>query len=513
MLLLALVVTGAVAGTARQVDICIYGGTSSGVMAAYTACKAGKTVLLVEPTDRIGGLTTGGLGMTDVGNPYIMKGYTRGFYESIGKYYGTADMHFTFEPKVALMLFQRYVDEAGIDILYNHRLHKVKKKGNRIAGIVVENSTKPRRKTDVRIEARVFLDCSYEGDLMAKAGVSYTTGREDNSQYGETWNGAHISKYHQFPDGVDPYVKRGDPKSGLVYGILPGSPKQTGEGNKDIQSYNFRITLTNDPANMIPITMPENYDPARYELLIRQIEKQPFLEKGLDDIFAWSLMPNHKTDINNRGGFSTDMIGGSWDYPDADYKRRAEIVKAHLDYTKGLLYFVGHDPRMPEHIRREIHQWGYPKDEFLTSDHFTPQLYVRESRRMLGRYVMTQANCESRTDVDDAVAWGAYNMDSHNCGRYVVNGMVKNEGDVQIGIPKPYKVSYRAITPKETECSNLIVPVCLSASHIAYGSIRMEPVFMVLGQSAALAACQAIDRHENVVQRVNAGEVYNQMDQ
>ena len=195
MLLLALVVTGAVAGTARQVDICIYGGTSSGVMAAYTACKAGKTVLLVEPTDRIGGLTTGGLGMTDVGNPYIMKGYTRGFYESIGKYYGTADMHFTFEPKVALMLFQRYVDEAGIDILYNHRLHKVKKKGNRIAGIVVENSTKPRRKTDVRIEARVFLDCSYEGDLMAKAGVSYTTGREDNSQYGETWNGAHISKY------------------------------------------------------------------------------------------------------------------------------------------------------------------------------------------------------------------------------------------------------------------------------------------------------------------------------
>lgn len=496
---------------AQDVDICIYGGTSSGVMAAYTARKQGKTVLLVEPTNRIGGLTTGGLGMTDIGNPFIMKGYTKDFYQKIGNYYGTEGMHFLFEPKVALQLFQQMVDEAGIDILYGYRLRKVKKQGNVIQECIFENSNNPKRKSCKSIRAQVFIDCSYEGDLMARAGVNYTVGREDNSQYGETWNGACISKYHQFPDGISPYRVKDDPKSGLVYGILPGDPTPNGTGDNHVQAYNFRITLTDDPQNLIPISEPENYDPSRYELLIRQIEATPEI-KELNDIFGWAKMPNHKTDINNRGGLSSDMIGANWDYPEANYKKRWKIWKEHLDYTKGLLYFVGHDERMPESIRKEMQTYGYPKDEFLDTDHFTPQLYIRESRRMIGRYVMTEADCNSKTEIDDAIGWAAYNMDSHNSGRYVINGMVKNEGDVQIRLPKPYRVSYRAITPKTEECANLLVPVCLSASHIAYGSIRMEPVFMVLGQSAALAAVQVLDKHLDCVQAVSPQQVYDAME-
>jgi len=510
--LLVCIVTAACVQAVGKVDICIYGGTASGVMAAYTARKAGKKVLLVEPTDRIGGLTTGGLGATDIGNPYIMKGYAYDFYKRIGKYYGTDAMHFAFEPKAALAIYQQYVDEAGVEILYNHRLKSVQKQGNVIRSLVVEDSRKPDVKTDLTIEAKEFIDCSYEGDLMAKAGVSYAVGREDNTQYGETWNGAFYSLHHQFPDYVDPYVVKGDPKSGLLYGILSEEPPIPGKGDKHIQAYNFRITLTDDPENLIPITRPENYDPSKYELMVRLKERSPFTELGLSDVFIWSEMPNRKTDINNRGGFSTDMIGENWDYPEGDYETRARIFQKHLDYTKGLLYFMGHDERIAEPVRKEMLRWGYPKDEFLTSGHFTPQLYIRESRRMIGRYVMTQANCENRVKVDDAVGWAAYTMDSHNCGRYVINGMVKNEGNVETAIKEPYQVSYKAITPQEDECANLLVPVCLSASHIAYGSIRMEPVFMVLGQSAALAACQAIDRHQGIVQRVDAAEVYRLMD-
>ncbi len=514
LLLLLLILVYSVGTYAdKVVDICIYGGTSSGVMAAYTARKAGKTVLLVEPTDRIGGLTTGGLGATDIGNPYIMKGYTYDFYRRIGKYYGTDAMSFAFEPKVALGIYQQYVDEAGVNILYNHRLFRVQMEQNKILYIVVEDSHNPSDDTNVTIRAKEFIDCSYEGDLMANSHVTFTTGREGNEMYGETWNGAFWSLHHQLPDYVDPYVVPGDPKSGLLYGILPGEPPLPGQGDSHIQAYNFRITLTDDPENMIPITKPTNYDPQKYELLIRMKERAPFTDKGLDDIFIWSLMPNHKTDVNNRGGFSTDMIGENWDYPLADYNKRQEIFQQHLDYTKGLLYFVGHDERIPQHVRSEMLRWGYPKDEFLTSDHFTPQLYIRESRRMVGRYVMTQANCEGREQVDDGIGWAAYTMDSHNCGRYVIQGMVKNEGNVEIWIKEPYRVSYRSITPREEECCNLLVPVCLSASHIAYGSIRMEPVFMVLGQSAALAACEAIDRCGGIVQSVDAAKIYKQMEE
>ena len=490
------------ASSHKNVDVCVYGGTSAGVIAAYTAKKKGKSVLLVEPTGRLGGMTTGGLGETDIGHVGIIKGLAMDFYRQVGKHYGKTEAAFKFEPHVALDIYKEYIANAKVDVLYYSRIIDAKKKNNSITSIVLENTSTGNYEV---VKAKVFIDCSYEGDLMAKAGVSYTVGREDNSQYGETLNGVQMLDGHQMPDGIDPYRVKGDPSSGLVYGVQPIAMGKTGQGDKRVQAYNFRITLTNDPANRIEITRPENYNPDMYELMLRVIEKSGFT--SINQLFIWSRMPNNKTDINNRNGFSTDMIGANWDYPDGSYERRAEIFKAHLDYTKGMLYFVGHDPRVPEIIRNEIKEWGYPKDEYEESGHFTPQLYIREARRMVGRLVMTQKHCELKQVEDDVVGWAAYNMDSHNCSRCVVNGMVKNEGNVEVAPAGIYNVSYRAITPRQDEAENLIVPVCLSASHIAYGSIRMEPVFMVLGESSALAACQAIDKYFNCVQKVDASKV------
>ncbi|MDO1450446.1 FAD-dependent oxidoreductase [Rhodocytophaga aerolata] len=473
-----------------EVDICIYGGTSAGVIAAYTARKMRKTVLLVEPGKNLGGMSSGGLGYTDIGNKYAVTGLARDFYRRIGQHYGKFEQ-WTFEPHVAENLFKDYVKRAGYQVLYENRLTGVKKDGNVIKEITLENSTTPATSTNRTVRAKIFMDCTYEGDLMAKAGVSYTIGREANSQYKETFNGVQLMKGHQLPDGIDPYVEPGKPESGLLWGINDGALLPAGSGDKKVQAYNFRICLTNNPANLVPITQPENYDPKKYELLIRLMEKSSW--KSLQSGFIWSLMPNGKTDINNRNGFSTDMIGMNWEYPEADYATRAKIWQDHVDYTKGLLYFVGNDPRVPEHIRQEMKAWGYPKDEYTNNGHWTHQLYVREARRMVGELVMTQHHCQGKEVVTDGIGMAAYTMDSHNCDRIVVNGMVKNEGNVEEGGFGPYPISYRAILPKQAEASNLLVPVCLSATHIAYGSIRMEPVFMVLGQSAAVAASLAID--------------------
>jgi hypothetical protein len=335
---------------------------------------------------------------------------------------------------------------------------------------------------------------------MAHAGVSYTVGREANSQYNETINGVELMTNHQLPD----YVVPGDPKSGLIWGISENTLSPNGTGANKVQAYNFRIVLTDVPANSVPITKPDDYDPAKYELLLRLKEKSPW--KSLTDVFNWSRMPNGKTDINNRGGFSTDMIGMSWKYPDADYNTREKLWKAHLDYTIGLLYFIGNDSRIPLNVREQMKRWGYPKDEFTDSHNWTPQLYIREARRMIGELVMTQDYCEGKKVATDIIGMAAYNMDSHNCDRLVVNGMAKNEGNVEAGGFGPYPISYRAIIPKQIEATNLFVPVCLSASHIAYGSIRMEPVFMVLAQSSAVAACLAINQHIPV-QKVNVAQV------
>lgn len=487
------------------VDVCVYGGTSAGVMAAVAAKRVGKSVILIEPGKHLGGLTAGGLGATDIGNKMAVTGLARDFYRRIGTHYGHLEQ-WTFEPHVAEMLFKTYLREAGITAQLNSRLRSVQKRGSQISAIVVEqaNGTTPQT-----IRAKQFIDCSYEGDLMAMAGVTFAVGREANSQYAEAWNGVQLLDKHQFPDGVDPYRIPSKPESGLLYGIEKAKLNPNGTGDQTIQAYNYRMCLTDQPANRLPIMRPDGYDSTKYELLLRQIQKK------VPNELTWNLMhfvmmPNHKTDINNCGGLSTDMIGANHDYPNASYARRAEIIRDHELYTKGFFYFIGHDPRMPKHLRDEMLRWGYPKDEYVDTDHFSHQLYIREARRMVGEYVMTQANCEGKATVTDGIGMAAYTMDSHNCQRLVVEkdgvAMVRNEGDVQVGGFGPYPISYRALVSKTAECTNLIVPVCLSASHIAYGSIRMEPVFMVLGQTAGVAAAQAINE-DKAVQGIDVGRL------
>jgi len=450
---------------------------------------------LIEPGTRLGGLTSGGLGYTDIGNKYAITGLGRDFYRRVGKHYGKFEQ-WIFEPHVAEAIFKEYISRARVKVVFGHHLNKVKKDNGYLKEIVVVDGVNPTQNAMV-ITAKMFIDCSYEGDLMAMAGVSYVVGRESNNTYNETYNGVQLMEGHQFPDGIDPYNIPGNPSSGLLWGISDERLEPNGTGDKKEQAYNYRICLTNYADNRIEIGKPDGYDSSRYELLLRLFEAQPNKRK-LNDYFIFSKMPNNKTDINNRGGFSSDLIGMNYNYADGSYEKRAEIVKLHESYTKGLLYFYGHDKRVPQELRNEMSNWGYPKDEYRDNGHWSPQLYIRESRRMVGSYVMTQANCQGREVVNDGIGWAAYTMDSHNCQRIVVNGMVKNEGNVEVGGFGPYPVSYRSIIPKVTDCKNLLVPVCLSATHIAYGSIRMEPVFMVLAQSAAVAAGLAIDNKQSV---------------
>lgn len=489
----------------QNVDVCIYGGTSAGVIAAYTASLSGKKVLLIEPGRNLGGMSSGGLGYTDIGNKFVVTGLSRDFYRRVGKHYGKFEQ-WIFEPSVAENVYNDYIKRENIEVLYLYRLNGVNKSGNKIDEIIVENSATPQSSTNIKVKAKVFIDCSYEGDLMAKAGASYSVGREDNSVYGETYNGVQVMKGHQFWDPIDPYIVPGDSASGLIWGVSGNKLGPAGSGDTKIQAYNFRVCLTDSVENRIPIIKPDNYDPKKYELALRLHDVSP--RKSVYSYFIWSNMPNRKTDINNGGGISTDMIGMNWDYPEGDYARRAEIWKAHEDYTKGLFYFLGHDERIPEFMRKEMLKWGYPKDEYVNNNNWSHQLYVRESRRMIGELVMTEHHCTGKEVIDDVVGWAAYTMDSHNCDRIVIDGSVKNEGNVEIGDFPPYPISYRAITPRRDEVANLLVPVCLSASHIAYGSIRMEPVFMVLAQSAAVAACIAIDGNTNV-QDVDVKNIQN----
>lgn len=500
-------------------DIIVYGGTSGGIAAAIQAARMHKSVLLLEPSAHLGGLTTGGLGQTDIGNKQVIGGIAREFYQNIRAHYADSsnwnwqprssyadggqtrtrdgeDAMWTFEPSAALEVYKFMLEEEQIETLLNKRLDRedgVSKQGSQITEIMMEDSS--------AYTASVFIDATYEGDLMAAAGVQYTVGREANAKYGETYNGVQLSSGHQFPDGIDPYVVPGDPASGLVWGITTNELDEKGSGDSLVQAYNFRICLTDNPDNQVPITEPVDYDPTRYELLGRLFEAQPD-KRDIENYFIWSTMPNNKTDINNRGGISTDMINESTPYPTAGYEEREAIYEEHKAYTQGLLYFYLTDSRVPTPLREEVRRWGYPQDEYTETGHWSPQLYVREARRMIGEYVMTQSNCVGDVVVEDPVGMGAYGMDSHNCQRIVVNGQVKNEGNVEVhGFP-PYPIAYRSIIPKREEADNLLVPIALSASHIAFGSIRMEPVFMVLGQSAATAASLAVDE-ASVVQEVD----------
>ncbi|OQP61759.1 xanthan lyase [Niastella vici] len=486
-----------------QVDICIYGATSAGVIAAYTAKMQHHSVLLIDPGKHIGGLTSGGLGFTDIGNKYAVSGLGLDFYRRVGKQYGQFES-WIFEPHVATAVFSQYLKLAKVEVALEHTLQHVSNEFGYIKEIELNYRNAAGQVLTKRVAAKMFIDCSYEGDLMAKAGVSFTVGRESGSLYNESFNGVQLRDKHQFPDGVDPYKIPGRRESGLLWGISDAMLLANGSADTKVQAYNFRICLTDDAANRIAITRPSAYDSTRYELLLRLLQKKPAASLGA--ILKIDRMPNHKTDINNNGPFSTDMIGMNYGYPEGDQEIRNTIRHQHEVYIKGLLYFIGHDQRMPENLRKEMLNWGYPKDEFTNNNNFTPQLYVREARRMIGDYVMTQANCQGKEVVTDGIGLAAYTMDSHNCERIVVNDMVKNEGDVQVGGFGPYPISYRSIIPGAKECKNLLVPVCLSASHIAYGSIRMEPVFMVLGQVAATAASMAIKAKAGV-QEINVPEL------
>ena len=488
---------------AKKYDLCVYGGSASGVVAAYSAAQMGLDVLVVEPNIRIGGLTTGGLSFTDIGNKQVVKGVALQFYRRLGEHYGNLEQ-WVFEPSVAHKILMDYLDHENIDVVTGYHLCDAEMDGTDITSIKVAGGEASA--DTLSFDAKWFIDASYEGDLMAKAGVSYRTGREDCSEYGETWNGVHMRHLHQFPDGVDPYVVPGDPSSGLLWGISEGTLAPQGSGDNLIQAYNYRICLTDNPDNRIPIEKPENYDPSKYELLLRVYDAQPHMRE-INQYFIWSIGPNRKTDVNNRGAFSTDMIGANHNYPEATWEERQEIIKAHKDYTLGLLYFVATDPRVPAEIQDFVKEWGLPKDEYVECGNWTPQLYVRECRRMVGEYVATQADCDNKVIAPEGIAYAAYTMDSHNTQRIVIEKdgkkMVKNEGDVEIGGGMPYPISYRSLTPKREECTNLLVPVCCSASHIAYGSIRMEPVFMCMGQAAGMAIAIAEQKGLDKVQDVN----------
>lgn len=487
----------------KEYDLCVYGGSASGVVAAYSAAQMGLDVLVVEPNVRIGGLTTGGLSFTDIGNKQVVKGVALQFYRRLGEHYGNLEQ-WVFEPSVAHKILMDYLDHEKIDFITGYHICDAELDGTDITSIKVAGGEACA--DTLTFGAKWFIDASYEGDLMAKAGVSYRIGREDCSEYGETWNGVHMRHLHQFPDGVDPYVIPGDPSSGLLWGISEGTLAPQGSGDNLIQAYNFRICLTDNPENRIPIEKPENYDPSKYELLLRVYDAQPHMRE-INQYFIWSIGPNRKTDVNNRGAFSTDMIGANHNYPEATWEERQEIIKAHKDYTLGLLYFVATDPRVPAELQDFVKEWGLPKDEYVECGNWTPQLYVRECRRMVGEYVATQADCDNKVIAPEGIAYAAYTMDSHNTQRIVIekNGkkMVKNEGDVEIGGGMPYPISYRSLTPKREECTNLLVPICCSASHIAYGSIRMEPVFMCMGQAAGMAIALAHQQGLERVQDVN----------
>jgi Pyruvate/2-oxoglutarate dehydrogenase complex, dihydrolipoamide dehydrogenase (E3) component, and related enzymes len=522
-----------VSGKEKKYDVVVYGGTSAGIASAIQASRMGKSVVIIEPTHRLGGLTTGGLGQTDIGNKFVIGGISREFYQNIRKYYDDPknwrwqdrgeyldegqtrtekgeDAMWTFEPSAALKVYHQMLSNEKVDVIYGERLNRatgVRKNGSQIASIEMESGS--------RYTGKMFIDATYEGDLMAAAGVSYAVGRESNREYGETLNGVQANRIgrtlnwtvsrnaynHNFIDRVDPYVVKGNPESGLLPYISEEPPGVDGDGDRKIQAYCFRMTLTDHPDNRIPFKKPENYKELNYELLFRNYEAatgpiEEMYPYG-DKLVPWinSPMPNRKTDTNNQKGFSTDFIGQNYEYPEASYEERERIVQAHRDYQQGLMWTLAYHPRIPKKVRDAVSKWGTCKDEYEQgSDGWQQQLYIREARRMMSDYVMTQKNCERIDVVEDPVGMGAYGMDSHHIQRYVdVNGFVQNEGNVEAHGHRPYPISYRSIVPKKKECGNLLVPVCVSATHIAFGSIRMEPVFMVLGQSAATIACQAID--------------------
>ncbi|NQV24946.1 MAG: FAD-dependent oxidoreductase [Rhodopirellula sp.] len=495
-------------------DVVVYGGTSGGVIAAVQAKRMGHSVVIVCPEIHLGGLSSGGLGWTDTGNKSVIGGLARDFYHRVWKHYQKDDAwkwqkrseygnkgqgsaaidgeHRTmwiFEPHVAENDFDELVTEYDIPVFRDEWLDRksgVTKANGRISSI--------RMLSGRTCSGRMFIDATYEGDLLATAEVDYHVGRESRAQYGEDWNGIQTGVLHHghhfgaVKKPISPYVVPGDPASGLLPRISPDPPGNFGDADKRVQAYCFRMCLTNDPKNRVPFPAPAGYDPGQYELLVR------VLEAGWREGFnKFDPIPNHKTDTNNHGPFSTDNIGFNYDYPEASYERRREIIKEHEVYQQGLMHFLANSPRVPADVRAKFAEWGLAGDEFVDNGNWPHQIYVREARRMVGKYVMTENELLKKRPTPESIGMGSYTMDSHNVQRYVTpEGYVQNEGDIGVSTRGPYEIALGSILPKKKQCENLIVPVCVSSSHIAFGSIRMEPVFMILGQSAATVASMAI---------------------
>ena len=497
--------TPAIETDAAAHDVVVYGGTAAGVICAVSLAREGRDVLLIEPTDRIGGMTTCGLGATDVGNKEVIGGIAREFYQRLRTHYSDdahwthqareafagrghdpgGDAVWTFEPSVALAVLTDMLAETEATVWRGAALdldRGVEMAAGRIRTIrLVDGRT---------ITARIFVDASYEGDLLSRSGVSYTVGREANASYGETLDGVQHGNAtkHQFTNAVDPYIIPGEPASGLLRWVTADTGEADGSADHRVQAYCLRLCTTDVAANRLPWTRPANYAEHDYELLLRNFDAG-------DRRVPWNrvAMPNRKTDTNNNFAISTDAIGLSYGWPDADHATRAQLYREHLEYTQGLMWTLATHPRVPPAVRAEFQTWGRARDEFTATDGWPPQLYVREARRMVADVVISERHCRGFESVEDPVGMGSYGMDSHNVQRFVdADGHARNEGDVQVhGFP-PYGISYRAIVPSRDECTNLLVPVCVSATHIAFGSIRMEPVFMVLAHSAAIAADQAL---------------------
>ncbi|HKC87999.1 MAG TPA: FAD-dependent oxidoreductase [Blastocatellia bacterium] len=513
--LLLFIDTPAVTQSAPNYDLVVYGGAAAAVTAAVQAKRLGKTVIIVSPDKHLGGLSSGGLGFTDTGDKAVIGGLAREFYHRVWKRYdqpavwkwekredygnkgqgtpaidGEHRTMWIFEPHIAEEVFEELIREHKIPVHRNEWLDRkngVKKNGSRITSITTLSGR--------RYAGKMFIDATYEGDLMAAAGVDYHVGREAMSVYGEKWNGVQtgvLNHRHHFgavKEKISPYVVPGDPGSGVLPRISAEPPGEYGQGDKKVQAYCFRMCLTDHPDNRVPFPKPAGYDPKQFELLVR------IFYAGWRETFQkFDRIPNRKTDTNNHGPMSTDNIGYNYDYPEASYERRREIIREHETYQKGWLYFIANDPRVPEDVRTEMRRWGLARDEFKDNGNWPRQIYVREARRMIGSYVMTEHELLKRRPTPDPVGMGSYGIDSHNIQRYITpEGYVQNEGDIGVSTNGPYQIAYGSLTPKKGQADNLLVPVCVSSSHIAFGSIRMEPVFMILGQSAATAAAMAID--------------------
>lgn len=469
-------------------DVLVYGGTPAGIAAAIEAAREGAQVLLIEPGCHVGGMITSGLCATDTGESYCIGGISREFFERVGRHYGKT-ISWYMEPHAAEVVFSEMLEEAGVQVAFNERLREIEgviKTGTRISTIVMENGH--------AYSAEVFIDCTYEGDLMAQSGVSYTLGREGSHQYGEPLAGVRpFTKAHNFNDKVSAYDESGH----LLPEIYAGMKGETGEADHKIQAYNYRICITDAASNKLPFPRPEDYDPSRYALLVRWLDAVKQAHKGrrlvAGDVLSLMALPNGKYDVNNNGPFSTDYIGGSWDYPDADYATREKIIHDHKAYMQGLLYFLANDPQVPEELRKDMNRLGLAADEFTDNDNWPYSLYIREARRMTGDFVMAQRDIQENTYKADTIGMGSYNSDSHNVQRVSApDGYVENEGDMQVAV-KPYQIPYRVMLPKASEATNLLVPVCVSASHVAYSTLRMEPQFMIMGQAAGTAAVIAAD--------------------